>query len=510
MPLVDCGSGVRLERGVPCRLSDGVTLLSDHYYPEGNGPWPTLLMRQPYGRDIASTVVYAHPVWFARHGYHVAIQDVRGRGDSEGTFYPFRSEGRDGAETIAWLRRHEACNGRVGMYGFSYQGATQLLAAAEQPEGLECIAPHMTAANLYDGWFYHQGALRLSSSLGWGIQMLREDARRLGLRGASNVMEQAWANLKAQASFVPYGKHPALTDDNLPSYVRDWVTNREGGEYWAALDVSTRLDKITVPALHLAGWFDTYLTGSVDGYLGLRAGAGSAFARDNQYMIAGPWVHIPWGDQVGDVNLGEAATVGTDSLLLRWFNSWLKDTGEWEQETRVRYFALGANQWRSAEEWPTTVGAPLYLHSLGKANSRRGDGWLCRERPDVEEPRDVFVYDPEVPVLAPGLSGPSDQAAMEMGNNLLVYISEPAGGPVICGDLGSARRHHCKTGACADQCPRGVCIDRRSTKLMALPRYGLLRGQSPPLGVCTGTNGCGAVCRRAAPAGGCQLSVPAL
>lgn len=82
--LIDCGNGVRLERGVKCRLSDGTTLLSDHYYPDGEGPWPTLLMRQPYGRDIASTVVYAHPVGFARHGYHVAIQDVRGRGGSEG------------------------------------------------------------------------------------------------------------------------------------------------------------------------------------------------------------------------------------------------------------------------------------------------------------------------------------------------------------------------------------------------------------------------------------------
>ena len=106
MALVDCGNGVRLERGVECRLSDGTTLVSDHYYPAGEGPWPTLLMRQPYGRDIASTVVYAHPVWFARHGYHVVIQDVRGRGGSSGEFYPFRNEGRDGAETIAWLRTH--------------------------------------------------------------------------------------------------------------------------------------------------------------------------------------------------------------------------------------------------------------------------------------------------------------------------------------------------------------------------------------------------------------------
>jgi putative CocE/NonD family hydrolase len=115
---VDCGEGVRLERGVRARMRDGVGLVSDHYYPPEPGPQPTLLMRQPYGRDIASTVVYAHPVWFARHGYNVVIQDVRGRGDSEGDFYPFRQEGADGADTIAWLRKRPESNGRVGMYGF--------------------------------------------------------------------------------------------------------------------------------------------------------------------------------------------------------------------------------------------------------------------------------------------------------------------------------------------------------------------------------------------------------
>src|SRR3974390_619562 len=167
---IDCGNGVRLERGVRCRLSDGVSLVSDPYYSSDGLPQPTLLLRQPYGRDIASTVVYAHPVWFARHGYNVVIQDVRGRGESEGTFYPFRHEALDGVETIAWLRTRPECNGKVGMYGFSYQGATQLLAAAQQPEGLVCIAPGMTACDLYNGWFYHHGALRLAASLGWGLQ----------------------------------------------------------------------------------------------------------------------------------------------------------------------------------------------------------------------------------------------------------------------------------------------------------------------------------------------------
>lgn len=430
MALVDFGTGVRLERGVRCRMSDGVALISDHYYPSGDGPWPTLLMRQPYGRDIASTVVYAHPAWFARHGYHVAIQDVRGRGGSEGDFYPFRNEGRDGAESIAWLRAHPACNGSIGMYGFSYQGATQLLAAAEQPEGLVCIAPHMTAVDLYHGWFYHQGALRLSSTLGWGIQMLREDARRRGLREASERLEAAWTDIRQQAYCVPYGNHAAAADPSLPQYVRDWFSHREPGDYWSAMDVSTRCDRINVPALHVAGWFDLYSEGSVAGYLSLRAHAGSDFARKHQYLIAGPWVHIPWGDRAGEADLGPDANLDTDGILLRWFNHWLKDSNEFAPEPRVRYFALGPNEWRSADEWPQMAEHPMYLRSGGKANSRNGDGTLCEVAPVFNESCDVFVYDPEVPVIAPGgpqsLSGAFDQAALEMSNNVLVYTSAPA------------------------------------------------------------------------------------
>jgi putative CocE/NonD family hydrolase len=429
MALVDCGNGVRLERGKTCRLKDGTVLVSDHYYPSGSAPWPTLFMRQPYGRDVASTVVYAHPVWFARHGYHVAIQDVRGRGGSTGEFYPFRHEGRDGAESIAWLRAHPACNGRVGMYGFSYQGATQLLAAAEQPAGLECIAPHMTAADLYHGWFYHQGALRLNATLGWGIQMLREDARRKDLREASRSLEEAWQSIRAQAQFAPYAAHPALSDPGLPSYVQDWILHREGGEYWTTQDLSTRYERIRVPALHIAGWFDTYLEGSIAGYEALRKNAGSEFARENQFLVAGPWVHIPWGDRAGDTSLGDSANLDTDTLLLRWFNHWLKDTSEFVNEPRVRYFTLGANEWRQCGELQADAECALYLRSEGKANSRKGDGWLSRTPPHSEEPRDVFVYDPEVPVAAPGgpqsLSGPVDQATMELGNNLLVYTTEP-------------------------------------------------------------------------------------
>jgi len=431
---VECGDGVRLERGVRCALSDGIELVSDHYYPAQSGPTPTLLMRQPYGRDIASTVVYAHPVWFAKHGYNVVVQDVRGRGDSGGEFYPFRNEARDGAETIAWLCSRPESNRRIGMYGFSYQGMTQWLAAGAQPEGLQCVAPGMTAFDLYHGWFYHNGALRLAATLGWGLQMLKADARRKQIRQSSDRLEQAWANLAGQYQVLPFRSHPALHGEGLPQYVLDWFDHAEAGEYWQSMDVSRSLNRIQVPALHIAGWYDSYLKGSIDGYIAMRNHAATPFARDHQYLIAGPWVHIPWGDRAGTADFGEQAFLDTDAILLRWFNHWLKDSGEFAAEPRIRHFVLGENRWSDANVFPCHAAFCLYLHSAGRANSRKGDGILSNIPAASSEPCDVFVYDPEVPVPAPGgptaASGQFDQAAMELGNNLLVYSTKPLEKPL--------------------------------------------------------------------------------
>ena len=96
----------------------------------------------------------------------------------------------------------------------------------------------MTACDLYHGWFYHHGALRLASSLGWGLQMLKADARRKNLREASDRLEQAWANLAAQTSALPLRAHPALAWRRLAHYVLDWFDHAEPGEYWTSLDVS--------------------------------------------------------------------------------------------------------------------------------------------------------------------------------------------------------------------------------------------------------------------------------
>ena len=263
------------------KMSDGAELVSDHYYPPEKGPHPTLLMRQPYGRAIASTVVYAHPIWFARNGYNVVIQDVRGRGDSEGEFYPFRHEARDGAETIAWLRTRLESNGRVGMYGFLTRALPNCSPRPSNRRDFDCIAPGMAAHDLYHGWFYHNGALRLASTLGWGLQLLKADTRRLKLREASDRLEQAWANLTAQASFLPFRAHPALHGEGVPGYVLDWFDHDKPGDYWASLDVSRSFGRISVPALHISGWYDMFLRGSVEGFLALCGRARRRLSRAN-------------------------------------------------------------------------------------------------------------------------------------------------------------------------------------------------------------------------------------
>ena len=171
---------VAVQRNVPCRLRDGVTLLSDVYRPDGDGPFPVILMRLPYDKTQAENITYAHPSWYARHGYLVVVQDTRGRWTSEGEFYPFLNEAEDGYDAIEWAARLPGANGRVGMYGFSYAGATQLLPATLRPPSLVTICPALTASQYYEGWTYNQGALALAFAASWATDLAGGVARRRG------------------------------------------------------------------------------------------------------------------------------------------------------------------------------------------------------------------------------------------------------------------------------------------------------------------------------------------
>ena len=143
---------VSVSQDVPVPMRDGTTLYADLYIPEGAGPFPVLLMRTPYNKTQAQDNIYAHPRWYASRGYIVVVQDVRGRWRSPGDWYPFAHEAEDGYDTVEWAARLPKSNGRVGMYGLSYVGATQLLAAVTAPPHLACIVPGTTASEYYEGW----------------------------------------------------------------------------------------------------------------------------------------------------------------------------------------------------------------------------------------------------------------------------------------------------------------------------------------------------------------------
>src|ERR1700724_3274500 len=166
-----------LPKTVSTRTRDGVRLDADLYRPDGKGPFPVLLMRQPYGRQIASTICYAHPSWYAEHGYIVVVQDVRGRGTSEGAFRLFADDIADGEDAIAWAAALPGASGAVGMYGFSYQGTNQLLAASSKPSALKALAPAMIGWDIATDWAYENDAFCLAAGLGWATQIGAETAR---------------------------------------------------------------------------------------------------------------------------------------------------------------------------------------------------------------------------------------------------------------------------------------------------------------------------------------------
>ncbi|NBB80707.1 MAG: CocE/NonD family hydrolase [Verrucomicrobia bacterium] len=411
---------VRKHTGAVLQLKDGTRLVSDIYALVGAKPAPALLMRQPYGRAIASTVVYAQPEFFVREGFVVVIQDVRGRGDSEGYFNAFQDEAEDGIETVNWVASLKECDGRVCMYGFSYQGYTQLALLKNRPEALVAIAPHMSAANLYDGWFYKDGILRLSTTLSWGNQMLREDAWRQKNTKLALALEASWRAPSSLTSQLPVADAQPLCHAEAPGYLSKWLAHEQYDDYWQRLDTSECLEKTDIPIFHLAGYYDYYLDGSLSAY---------QFRKhcETDFFLLSPWKHIPWERWIAGHDLGPEARLDTDQLLANWFKTQLGLPTQSPVRPGVRYFTLGSNQWQTCDSWPpASERLTLFLSSKGRANSSAGDGKLMEGLSDDLE--DTFVSDPQVPVLAPGgmvpVWGPVDLREQQQGNNMLLYTGE--------------------------------------------------------------------------------------
>jgi len=400
---------------------DGVRLDADIYRPDAAGEFPVLLMRQPYGRDLASTVVYSHPAWYAKHGYIVVIQDVRGRGTSEGEFNLFVSETQDGFDSVNWAANLPGSNGKVGMYGFSYQGMTQLYTAAAKPSALITICPAMVGCNLYADWAYEGGAFCLQSNLGWAIQLAAETARLKADISAYQALYAASRNLPLYDT-VP--ARPEIIKNLAPdSYYHDWLDNYRPSEYWEKL--SPNIKDLDLPMLHVGGWFDTYLRGTIHLYKEMASRSSCP-----QHLIIGPWAHLPWGRKVGALDYGFAASNPVDELQIRWFDRFLKgvDTGILD-EGPISLFEMGRNDWRKFHKWPNNNHKSYFLASTGLAAMREDAGILTESCADVSTD-DIFVHDPWRPVPSLGghaafPAGAVERSAIDCRTDVLTYTSAP-------------------------------------------------------------------------------------
>jgi putative CocE/NonD family hydrolase len=418
---------VAVEPGVLVKMRDGVSLVADVYHPDVPGKYPVLLQRTPYNRRDAVTGML-----LASHGYVVVLQDTRGRFDSEGEFYPFKYESQDGYDTVEWAAGLEYSNGKVGMFGGSYVGATQMLASISHPPHLAAIFPYVTASEYYEGWTYQSGALMQWFAGSW-TSGLAEDTLRRKANALSNPKQ--WV---AQMPVESYRLLALPEVAALASYYRDWVQHERQDEYWEPWKISSRYDQTAVKALHGGGWHDLFLKGSIENYLGMRKSAATAEAREGQRLLLGPWAHAATSAEgkIGDVVFGKAAVLDMDQAILHWFDYALKGSrNEYASPAPVRIFVMGENAWRDEQEFPLarTSYTKYFLDSAGPANSISGSGTLSVELPKGKQP-DGFEYDPmnSVPTIGGRLCcgagippGPFDQRPNESRQDVLVF-STPA------------------------------------------------------------------------------------
>ncbi len=442
---------IQVEFDVPVAMRDGARLFADIYRPAGDGRHPVLLQRTPYDKaDPDSRLRSLDAVRAAREGFAVVIQDVRGRYASEGDFYTFVNESADGYDTVEWAAAQDWSSGRVGMYGGSYVGATQWLAAIAKPPHLVAIAPNITSDDYYEGWTYQGGAFQLNFALSWalGLTLFNADhlKRRFGaLEPDISRLTHAIDHLEEAAGHLPLQDNPAFARRELTPYYRDWIAHNEDDDYWRRWNIASRHHTLDIAALHRGGWYDIFLGGTLRNFTGMRANAASEAARAGQRLLIGPWIHDGPSPKVGDVDFGVAAagdSVDVDGRTLRFFEQWLKgvDQGH-REEAPIDIFVMGVNEWRKEWEWPLarTRFERYYLHSGGRAQTLDGDGVLDATPPGAEPP-DIFLYRPNdpVPTCGGGLCchapqvpyGAFDQREVERRADVLVYTSAVLNEPV--------------------------------------------------------------------------------
>jgi putative CocE/NonD family hydrolase len=394
-------------------MPDGVQLAADHYFPRSRGSFPTILIRTPYGRGpsvggsgLLSAFIAQR---FAERGYHVVVQDVRGRFGSGAGFEPFVYEASDGRATLDWISRRAWFNGVLGMWGQSYVGYVQWAAASGAPPFLKALVPCITGAQIPTIGIRDR-AIGMDTLFRWIYELeamdQKERASPLALLSRFNpftenrILGDAFQVLPLdQADRAVVGKP-------VPFYQK-WLAHPELEDpYWQAIDHGARLQKVQAAVHQVGGWYDILLRETLSDYARLRS------AGHTPYLTIGPWMHLSlecaW----------ESLRQGLD-----WFDSVLRGDHRFVRRLPVRIYVMGSGVWREMRSWPPPARkTPFFL-----GESRQ----LLKERPGMDEAPDRYVYDPADPTPAVGgpmmnlEGGPRDNRALEARSDVLTYTSPP-------------------------------------------------------------------------------------
>ncbi len=497
---------VKLQKSVLVPMRDGARLSTDIYFPVSRGkPLPVILIRTPYNkntyRDYKTTNSIPH--FFAAQNYIVAVQDVRGRYESEGNFLLSAADRRDGYDTVDWLSGQPWSSGKVGTYGCSYSGENQIQLAAERHPAHRAAIPQAAAGAYRDN--YRQFGLFEGGvfDLGFGLPWFWYAGGKGHVSRPGGVSDRELPVLSGTLEHHPSPKK--LDVDTASFYLpvmniikhyggattdyEAFVTHPPADPYWKRHNYVTGADRFNVPALHVNSWFDYGATDTLALFNLMRQNAQSELARNNQFIILSPFGHCASERDASEQSvIGDRAIGDTRfdfyRIYLDWFDHWLKgvDNGIIEMD-KVNYFAMGANQWRTAQTWPPAdvKAVRFYLGSDGKANRSMTSGVLTRQLPMGAQVADRYHYDPGSPVRSPGgIKGSFDQRDIEQRDDVLVYSTAPlrqavdiAGNTTLVLYVSSSAKDTDFTAKLVDVYPDGTAFNLQESILRARYRQGL-------------------------------------
>ena len=399
-------------------MRDGVTLSADMVLPESR-PAPAVIVRTPYGKS--SERAAKRGTVFAEHGYALVHVDVRGRGDSDGVFQPYRNDGVDGADVIEWAAAQEWCTGDVATYGASYPSRIQWLTALEQPPALRAMVCMVTPS---DPFVEIPTGLPTPMHINW-------------FRAVDGRVPQ----YREDVDWMTVYRHRPLStmDEAAGFYSANWreeLRHRVLDEWWEPVRYQHRIAEIDVPVLHISGWYDDEQIGTPANFAAMVAAG-----RAGQRLLMGPWGHAVNSTQViGEVDFGPQALIDLDASVLGFLDEHVKGVKPEPVPDPVRIFVMGANQWRDARTWPPpdATQTVFYLSCTGHghANSRFGDGLLVSSPAGEEQPPDEWIHDPGRPVpfitdaSSAQIGGPDDYQGVESRGDVLVFTSDPLAEPL--------------------------------------------------------------------------------